>query len=169
MTIRRSSNGSLRQWLAYWDSSALVRRSMEPAPQHIITPGCSTVAYVIVVQLLHSVQLSETHGLPHTWPPCPSRSPRAFPKFSSIESAMPSNHLILCCPYSPFACNLSHDQGLFQSLSVTLEIKSIFTANTDLKITWEITATLRCCDISPFGYFVYFLFCLNSIQSSSYF
>ena len=33
---------------------------MEPAPQHIITPGCSTVTYVIVVQLLHSVQLSET-------------------------------------------------------------------------------------------------------------
>ena len=29
------------------------------------------------------------------WPPCPSQS---LPKFMSIESVMPSNHLILCRP-----------------------------------------------------------------------
>ena len=34
------------------------------------------------------------HGLQHTRPPCPSPTP----KLMSIESVMPSNHLILCCP-----------------------------------------------------------------------
>ena len=34
-------------------------------------------------------------------------------KFTSIESVLPSNHLILCCPSSP-ALNLSQHQGLFQ-------------------------------------------------------
>ena len=36
----------------------------------------------------------QTHGLQHTRPPCPS-----LPELTSIESVMPSNHLILCCPF----------------------------------------------------------------------
>ena len=35
------------------------------------------------------------HGLQHAMPPCPSPTPRAYSN-SSIESVMPSNHLILC-------------------------------------------------------------------------
>ena len=38
------------------------------------------------------------HGLQHTRLPCPSLSHRVFFKFMSIESVMPSNHLILCRP-----------------------------------------------------------------------
>ena len=38
------------------------------------------------------------HGLQHTRPPCPSPTPWNLPKFMPIESVMPSNHLILCCP-----------------------------------------------------------------------
>ena len=38
------------------------------------------------------------HGLQHTRLPCPSLS-LSLPKFMSIESVMPSNHLILCCPF----------------------------------------------------------------------
>ena len=38
------------------------------------------------------------HELQHTRPPCPPPNPRAYPKLMSIESAMPSNHLILCHP-----------------------------------------------------------------------
>ena len=34
------------------------------------------------------------------------------PKLMSIESVMPSNHLILCHPSSPPAFNLSQHQGL---------------------------------------------------------
>ena len=39
---------------------------------------------------------------PHEWqharPPCPSPTPRVHSKRTSIESVMPSSHLILCCP-----------------------------------------------------------------------
>ena len=39
----------------------------------------------------------QTHGLQHTRLPCPSRTPSLL-KLMSIESVMPSNHLILCRP-----------------------------------------------------------------------
>ena len=37
-------------------------------------------------------------GLQHARLTCPSPTPRAYSKLMSIESVMPSNHLILCCP-----------------------------------------------------------------------
>ena len=37
------------------------------------------------------------HELQHVRPPCPSTTP-GFHRFASIESVMPSNHLILCRP-----------------------------------------------------------------------
>ena len=40
------------------------------------------------------------HGLQHTRLPCPSPTP-SLPKLMSIESVMPSNHLILCRPLLP--------------------------------------------------------------------
>ena len=39
---------------------------------------------------------------------------RSLLKLMSIDSVMPSNHLILCCPPSPPALYLSQHQGLFQ-------------------------------------------------------
>ena len=44
--------------------------------------------------LTNSLQL---HGLPHAMLPCPSLSPSLL-KLISIESMMPSNHLLLYCP-----------------------------------------------------------------------
>ena len=38
------------------------------------------------------------HGLQHARPPCPSLSPLSLLKLMSIESVMPSNHLILRRP-----------------------------------------------------------------------
>ena len=38
------------------------------------------------------------HELQHARPPCPSPAPRVYPNLMSIESVMPSNHLILCPP-----------------------------------------------------------------------
>ena len=38
------------------------------------------------------------HGLQHPRLPCLSPSPGVLPNFMSIESVMPSNHLILCHP-----------------------------------------------------------------------
>ena len=51
------------------------------------------------VQLSHSVisDSLQSHGLQHARLPCPSPTPRAC-SIMSIESVMPSNHLILCHP-----------------------------------------------------------------------
>ena len=38
------------------------------------------------------------HGLQSAGLPCPSLSPAVLLKLMSIESVMPSNHLVLCCP-----------------------------------------------------------------------
>ena len=38
------------------------------------------------------------HESQHTRPPCSSPAPKSLPKPMSIESVMPSNHLILCHP-----------------------------------------------------------------------
>ena len=40
----------------------------------------------------------QPHGLQHARLPCPSPTPWSLLKLMSIESVMPSNHLILCCP-----------------------------------------------------------------------
>ena len=40
----------------------------------------------------------QTHGLQYTRPPCLSPTSGIYSNFMSIESVMPSNHLILCCP-----------------------------------------------------------------------
>ena len=56
-------------------------------------------------RLVSSVQFScsvmsdslRPHELQHARPPCPSPTP-SLPKLRFIESVMPSNHLILCCP-----------------------------------------------------------------------
>ena len=40
----------------------------------------------------------QPHGLQHARPPCPSSISQSLLKLMSIESVMPSNHLILCHP-----------------------------------------------------------------------
>ena len=52
------------------------------------------------VQFSHSVVSNSLrpHRLQHTRPPCPSPTPRVHWDSTSIESVMPSSHLILCHP-----------------------------------------------------------------------
>ena len=52
------------------------------------------------VHMFSSAQLLSRvwHGLQHARPPCLSPTPRARSNIMSIESVMPSNHLILCRP-----------------------------------------------------------------------
>ena len=57
-------------------------------------PLCSSVQFSRSV-LSDSLRL---HGLQHARPPCPSPTPGAWLKLMSIESVMPSNHLIFGCP-----------------------------------------------------------------------
>ena len=40
----------------------------------------------------------QPHELQHARPPCPSPTPGVYSKLTSIESLMPSHHLILCRP-----------------------------------------------------------------------
>ena len=52
------------------------------------------------VQFSHSVVSDSLrpHKSQHAWPPCPSPTPRVYPNPMSIESVMPSSHLILYRP-----------------------------------------------------------------------
>ena len=56
--------------------------------------------YFTSVQFSRSVVSNSLwpHEPQHARPPFPSPTPRALPKLMSIESVMPSNHLILCRP-----------------------------------------------------------------------
>ena len=40
------------------------------------------------------------HGPQHARPPCPITNSQSLPKLMSIKSVMPSNHVILCHPFS---------------------------------------------------------------------
>ena len=59
---------------------------------------------------------------PGTSPPCPSPSPGVCSKLVSIESVMPYNHLILCCP-------------LLLLLSIFPSIR-VFSNELTLHVTW---------------------------------
>ena len=59
-----------------------------------------------MTHIFNSVQFScsvvsdslQPHELQHARPPCPSPTPGVHPNSCSLESVMPSHHLILCCP-----------------------------------------------------------------------
>ena len=73
-----------------WKSTILLDFSVPP-----ISPGFPSL------QFSHSVVSDSLrpHGLQHTRPPCPSPTPGVYSNtYLSIESVMPSNHLILCRP-----------------------------------------------------------------------
>ena len=69
-----------------------------------------TVQFGLVSQSCPTLQ---PHGLQHNRPPCPSPTPGL--KLMSIESVMPSNHLILCCPL--FLLSIFPSIGVFSNES----------------------------------------------------
>ena len=68
-----------------------------PVLHHLLEFAQTQVHRVVVVQSLSHVQLFVTHRLQHARLPVITIS-RSLLKLMSIESVMPSNHLILCCP-----------------------------------------------------------------------
>ena len=64
----------------------------------------------------------QRHGLQHARPPCPSPTPGVYSKLMSIESVIPSNHLIL---YHPLLLQTS----IFPSIR-------IFSNESALRIRW---------------------------------
>ena len=69
--------------------------------------------FPIVVQPLSCAQLFATLRTAACQPPLSFTISWSLLRFMSIESVMLSSHLILCCPPSPFAFNLSQHQGHF--------------------------------------------------------
>ena len=61
---------------------------------------CFEVSMISSVQFSHSVMSDSLwpHELQHARPPCPITNSQSLLKLMSIESVMPSSHLILCRP-----------------------------------------------------------------------
>ena len=59
--------------------------------------SCTTSHFSSVAQSCPTLQ---PHELQHARPPCPSPTPGAYSNLMSIESVIPSYHLILCHPFS---------------------------------------------------------------------
>ena len=100
-------------------------------------PGIILNLYIIIIRncFMNSVQFSHSvmskslwpHGLQHTRPPCPSATPRDFLKLMSIESVMPSNHLILCHP-------LFLPTSIFPSIRVFSNVSVLCTSGQSVKV-----------------------------------
>ena len=69
---------------------------------------------VVVIQSLSHVWLFEIPWTAAHQAPLSFTISQSLLEFMSTGLMMLSNHLIRCCPPSPFAFNLSHHQGLFQ-------------------------------------------------------
>ena len=59
----------------------------------------AVLASASVSSVAQSCLTLRPYGLQHARLPCPSPTPRACSDSCSIESVMPSNHLILCHPF----------------------------------------------------------------------
>ena len=68
--------------------------------------NCFYTLSKVAIHAFSSIQFScsvmsdslRPHGPQHIRPPCSSPTPRIYPNEMFIESVMPSNHHILCCP-----------------------------------------------------------------------
>ena len=90
--------GSSEWWGTWIHYSQQNNNSQRP---HSSDPFSPTLSFGLSsVQFSHSVVSDSLRPreLQHARPPCPSPTPRSSPKLTSIESAMPSSHVILCCP-----------------------------------------------------------------------
>ena len=88
---KRGTKESLRQ-----------SRHHRPLPPSVLASLCVIRALACLTGLFSSVADScltlRPRGPQHARPPCPPPTPGVFPKLMSIESVMPSNPLIICCP-----------------------------------------------------------------------
>ena len=69
-----------------------------PGSDQMGTPVHGVAVLVVVLPSLSCVRLSVTDGLQHIRLPLSFTISWSLMKLMSIESVMPSNHLILCCP-----------------------------------------------------------------------
>ena len=133
----------------------------------------------VVVQLLSCVQLFATPWTAASQVPLFSTISCSLPKFISIESVMPSNHLILCClllflpTIFPSISVFSNESSLrirwpkywsFSfSISPSLEYSGFFPLGLTILISDETWST-GIGNVKPFQYS-----CLKKLNSDAYF
>ena len=107
------SNESVFQirWPKYWSFSFSI------SPSNEYSEVISFCLQFTSVQSPSRVYSSRPHELQHNRPPCPS--PRSSLKLTSIESVMPSSHLILChllvlLPPVPPSIRVFSSESVFQ-------------------------------------------------------
>ena len=79
----------------------------------------------VAVQSLSRVQLSATPWTAARQASLSFTISKSLLKVMSIESVMPSNHLILCRPLLLLPLNLSQHQGLFQGVSSSHQVAKV--------------------------------------------
>ena len=77
------------------------------------------------VQSLSRVRLFATPWMAALQASLSITNSRSSPRLTSIESVMPSSHLILCCPLFPPAPNPSQHQSLFQWVNSSHEVAKV--------------------------------------------
>ena len=85
-------------WIAARQASLSITNSRSSPAKVCCCKSLQQFASLLLFSLLVMSDSLWSHGLQGSRLPCPSLSPRVCSRLMSIESMMPSNHLILCRP-----------------------------------------------------------------------
>ena len=108
----------LPEWRLMWSGSK--NHTVKLSSGSTVVAGLEDRVYS--VQFSH-IQLSATPWIEARQASLSITNSRSSPRLTSIESVMPSSHLILCCP-SP-APNPSQHQSLFQWVNSSHEVAKV--------------------------------------------
>ena len=136
---------------------------------------CSTLLLFSRSVVSHSLQ---PHGLQHTRSPVLQYLPSLL-KFTSIESVMPSNHLVLCCPLlllpSVFpSIRVFSNESVLRirwpkdwSFSVSISPSRAYSGLISFRMDWFLLLCYRCCKLPclfSFCFQILFIFgCTRSL------
>ena len=91
------------------------------------------------VQLLSSVQLFATPRSAAQQASMSITNSWSLLKFMSIESVIPSSHLIPCCPLLLLPSNLSQHQGLFKEIKFPHQVAKVLEFQLQHQLSQQLT------------------------------